>query len=85
MTSDSFRHLWDGTDEGWVLVRSRRSLPAIYNRVTRTALIIDDDEVYEEVVQEMLDHGIELFERLPLCSSSNHPWGILSQRRQPWR
>lgn len=62
---DSFAYLWDGTDEGWVLIRTRQSLPAIYNAARSRILIIEDDEVYANVVQQMLDHGKEILERLP--------------------
>ena len=43
-------------------------LPVIFNRVTRMALIIDeDDELYASVVQQMIDHGKEVLKELPLA------------------
>ena len=64
--SEEFCYLWDGTDEGWVLARvDPTRLPAIFNRVTRQALIIDDDQLYARVIQRMIDHGVEVLERLP--------------------
>jgi hypothetical protein len=66
MTLESFSYLWDGRDEGWILVRlGHSSLPAIYNRVTRTALTIEDDEIYAQVVQNMNEHGVQVFDHLP--------------------
>jgi hypothetical protein len=55
------------TEEGWVLVRVGKGLlPAIFNRVTRTALLIcEDDELYASVIQQMIDHGIEVLTELP--------------------
>ena len=69
MDSGSFEYLWDGTEEGWVLVHvGKGPLPVIFNRVTRMALIIDeDDELYASVVQQMIDHGKEVLKELPLA------------------
>ena len=63
---ESYSYLWDGADEGWVLVRSRRRpTPTIFNRISRTALTIEDDDLYEKVVAAMIAHGSELLEQLP--------------------
>jgi hypothetical protein len=60
-----YRHCWDGTEEGWMLVRSTEDeLPAIVNGVTRTLLLIGGD-MHRDVVQKMLDHGIRVVDRLP--------------------
>jgi hypothetical protein len=65
MTIESFSYLWDGSDDGWVLVRlSNMPQPAILNLVTGRALIIEDNESYAAVVQRMIDHGTEVIERL---------------------
>jgi hypothetical protein len=66
VTVDSFSYLWDGSDEGWALVRLANSpLPVIFNQVTRTALAIEDDETYADVVQRMIDQGAKVLDHLP--------------------
>jgi hypothetical protein len=63
MSLDSFSYLWDGSEEGWTLVRSDRvPQPTIYNRVDRSALIIEDDELYADVVQKMIEQGAEILD-----------------------
>ena len=62
--AESFGYLWDGTEEGWVLVRGR-GLPTIFNRVTRMALVVEDDDLWASVVQQMIERGAEVLEELP--------------------
>lgn len=66
MTLDTFDYLWDGSDEGWTLVQlSDQRTPVIYNRTTRAALTIDDDELYADVVRKMIDQGVPVLDKLP--------------------
>lgn len=60
------KYLWDGTEEGWVLIKSRRGrLPTIYNLQTKMALTIDDDRLYQEVVERMRESGTPILDSLP--------------------
>jgi hypothetical protein len=66
-TIAQYAYLWDGSDQGWVLVRSRRSpLPTIFNAVSRTALTIEDDVVCLAVVEQMRRSGVEVLPDLPV-------------------
>lgn len=63
---DSFSYLWDGTEDGWELVQSPgRPRPAIFNRLTRMALTIENDALYDEVICTMIERGKEVLEKLP--------------------
>ena len=61
MSATEFSYLWDGTSQGWVLVKldGGAGTPsyAIANRVTKRGLIIEDNATYAEVVAKMLGHG----------------------------
>jgi hypothetical protein len=50
---NEFRHLWDGSERGWVVLRGRRGgVP--YNLGSKSMLLIDGgDELAEEVVRTM--------------------------------
>ncbi len=60
---DDFSYLWDGLEPGWCLVRvdaaeSRgTAVFAIYNPGDSHALIIEDDEIYRQVIERMLAEG----------------------------
>ena len=54
---DDYRYLWDGSQPGWVLLAAGDDyLP--YNQETRRALIIEDDDEFEQVVEKMLELGV---------------------------
>lgn len=66
--SSEFAYLWDGSEPDWVLLRgskSTRSSYAIFNLSTRGAMLIEDDELFHAVVEEMLSKGAQVFDRLP--------------------
>ncbi len=56
-------YLWDGSEPGWCLVQVNpdkslgMSAFAIYNRKHAHALIIEDDEIYAQVIERMLAAG----------------------------
>lgn len=65
-TIDHFRYLWDGSDDRWVLLKSTRSaIPVIFNTADRTALIVEDDDVYRQVVSKMIAAGKEVLDQIP--------------------
>lgn len=59
MSASEFRYLWDGTEEGWALVKldGGSVAYAIANRNTKRALIIEDDAAFAGAVANMLSHG----------------------------
>jgi hypothetical protein len=61
VSATDFSYLWDGTSEGWVLVKldggAGTTSYAIANRGTKRGLIIEDNATFTEVVTKMLGHG----------------------------
>ena len=57
-----FEWIWTTDKDKFVLVRSRTrpGLFTIFNIRNRSNLIIEDDEVYLQVLQKMLDAGIRV-------------------------
>jgi hypothetical protein len=58
---EDFAYLWEDPNRAWVLVRfeDRPDPSVIVNRETREALIIEDDDLYEAVIERMRKAGIE--------------------------
>ena len=57
---EAFAYLWT-TEDDWVVLRpdpEETGLP--YNRVSRGALLIEDDELSEAVVQRMIAKGLSV-------------------------
>lgn len=62
-----YAYLWEQLDQGWVLVKSP-DLPGrycVFNKVTSTALCIEDDEVNQAVCQRMKDAGCDVLDSIP--------------------
>lgn len=73
MTStDDYSYLWDGSEEGWVLISFTESTePLIYNEMSHEALIIDDSELHREIVSIMVANGKELLSDMPPRNQGN--------------
>ncbi len=62
----NFEYLWDGSEQGWILFCLNPSEPAsetryvIENEITKMALIIEDDDEYEEVIIRMQNAGVKV-------------------------
>ncbi|MER8029859.1 hypothetical protein ABTZ78_12945 [Streptomyces bauhiniae] len=56
---ESLDYLWDGTEEGWVVLTSKLGLGlgTIYNTETHMALILEDEAEYVRVLEAMREHG----------------------------
>ncbi len=57
-----YEYLWDGSQPGWCLVQlklapSDQPAYSIYNQPDSTALIIEDDSIFDGVIQRMLAEG----------------------------
>jgi hypothetical protein len=73
---DSYAYLWDGSEPGWVLVQLDSAVHeaerlAIVHAPTRSALLIEDDEVRRDVTQRMLLAGVKRVPVSSLSGSSN--------------
>jgi hypothetical protein len=61
-----FAGLWDGSQEGWVLLSSGGGLPPlIANPAIRTVLVVEDRTTYEAVVRRMEASGVPVLDDLP--------------------
>ncbi|WP_426453882.1 hypothetical protein ACP26L_15785 [Paenibacillus sp. S-38] len=64
MNLEEYQYIWTNEREDHVLVIVNGGGYAIVNRADKMALIIEDDEIYEAVIEKMLDNGCEVLERL---------------------
>ena len=69
MRLDDYAYLWRNKDAGWALVRvdsvpgDPRPRYVIENTRTHQALVIEDDELYAAVKQEMFRQGVRVVGR----------------------
>ncbi|ELS50977.1 hypothetical protein [Streptomyces viridochromogenes] len=62
---ESLDYLWDGTEDGWVVITSDLGLGTIYNTETRMALLLEDETEYEHAIQAMREHGRPFLDSIP--------------------
>lgn len=60
-----YHYLWDGSEEGWVVLRTKAALGTIFNTNTRMALLIEDNAVYARVIELMRTHGRPFLDSIP--------------------
>ncbi|MGW5046307.1 hypothetical protein [Streptomyces griseoluteus] len=58
-------HLWDGSEDGWVVIRSDLGLGTIYNRETHMALLLEDEAEYEHAIEAMHEHDRPFLDCIP--------------------
>ncbi|ALC27483.1 hypothetical protein ABE83_10580 [Streptomyces sp. CFMR 7] len=63
--SDKYAFLWDGSEEGWVVIRTKIGPGAIYNIATHTALVIENDQAAERAIRLMRENGRPLLDSIP--------------------
>ncbi|MDH6604555.1 F0F1-type ATP synthase gamma subunit [Streptomyces sp. SAI-208] len=63
--NESLDYLWDGTEEGWVVITSDLGLGTIYNTKTHMALILEDEAEYEHAIRAMREHGRPFLDSIP--------------------
>ncbi|MGX2996277.1 hypothetical protein JNUCC64_18695 [Streptomyces sp. JNUCC 64] len=63
--SSEFAFLWDGSEEGWAVLRLDAESGTIYNVRTHMALVIEDDDEHERAIQSMKEHGLPVLDSLP--------------------
>jgi hypothetical protein len=61
VSASDYAYLWDGSTDGRVPLRldvaEGAGGHAIVNRITKRALLIEDDEIFEQVIATMLHRG----------------------------
>ena len=62
---ESLDYLWDGTDDGWVVITSDFGLGTIYNTKTHMALLLEDEAEYEYAIKAMREHGRPFLDTMP--------------------
>lgn len=62
---ESLDYLWDGTEEGWVVITSDLGLGTIYNTETHMALILEDEAEYEHAIRTMREFGRPFLDSIP--------------------
>ncbi|MFF8671479.1 hypothetical protein [Streptomyces sp. NPDC015242] len=62
---ESLNYLWDGSEDGWVVITSDLGLGTIYNTKTRMALLLEDEGEYEHAIQAMREHGRPFLDSVP--------------------
>jgi hypothetical protein len=62
-----YRNLWDGSEPGWVLVRSAEDPDSflIYNERTRFGWLVEDDDKQKRVVERMLREKVPVLDQIP--------------------
>lgn len=60
-----YDYLWDGSEDGWVVLRGNSTPGTIYNTKSGTALVIEDDDAYERVIESMREHGRPFLDSMP--------------------
>ncbi len=63
--TSGYEFLWDGSEEGWVVVRTKNGPGAIYNTMTRQALVIEDDDEHEHAIRMMREHACPYLDSIP--------------------
>ena len=62
-----YSYLWDGSAEGWVLLRDDVTPDKylIFNTRTRCALLIEGEQLAQQLKDEMLAHNVQVLDHLP--------------------
>lgn len=60
-----YHYVWDGSEEGWVALRTKVALGTILHTRERVALVIKDNIVYAQVIQLMRMHGKPFLDTIP--------------------
>ncbi|MGW3104029.1 hypothetical protein [Streptomyces sp. NPDC001100] len=63
--SAEYGYLWDGSEDGWVVVRTTVAAGTIYNTTTRMALLIEDNALYARVIELMRAQGRPFLSSIP--------------------
>lgn len=63
---EDYSHMWNGTEEGWVLLKSLLD-PTRYNPYNTKGfmVVIESDEMNAEVCHQMIKAGCEVIDDLP--------------------
>ena len=66
---DEYDYLWNGTQSGWVLLRSNAgdedAKYVVYNEQRSRMLLIEDSEVQRLVCEQLLSRGVKVLAEVP--------------------
>jgi len=63
---NEYAYLWDGSEPGWILCRGKIvDIPTIFNRITRMIVLMEDNDEWRAVTDNMLSHGVPLLDEIP--------------------
>ncbi|MFF3015438.1 hypothetical protein [Streptomyces sp. NPDC057939] len=68
-TDETYDYLWDGSEEGWVVILTK-SGGTVYNYQSQMALLIEDEDEYTQVLQQMREHGRPFLNAIPKPDSA---------------
>lgn len=60
-----YHYVWDGSEDGWMVLRTDVASGTIFNTNTRMALLIEDNAVYARVIELMRTHGRPFLDSIP--------------------
>ncbi|WP_427920041.1 hypothetical protein [Streptomyces sp. cg40] len=63
--SAEYSYLWDGAEDGWVVVRTSFAAGTVFNTSTRMALLVEDDALHARVIELMRAHGRPFLDSFP--------------------
>lgn len=63
MNINEFKNMWTIDKEKYVLIKIENDY-GIYNKVDKTGVIIEDDEMEKQVIEEMIKNGNLIVENL---------------------
>ena len=63
-TLSSYAHLWDGTEDGWVVLKEPDGGYSAYNK-KGFMLVIESDELNSLVCQRMIAAGCQVLDETP--------------------
>ncbi|WP_051826913.1 hypothetical protein [Kitasatospora aureofaciens] len=63
---EEYAYLWDGSEPGWILFWGKIiDIPAIFNRITRHVLLMEDEDEWRALTEVMRSHGVPLLDGFP--------------------
>jgi hypothetical protein len=60
---EDYSYLWDGSEPVWVLYVTGEDRYVPYNEETQMALIIEDDDEFQQVTDRMKASGVRIVDR----------------------
>ncbi|OAB34380.1 hypothetical protein [Paenibacillus glacialis] len=64
MSLEEYKYIWTENRKEYVLVKMKDGDYSIFNRMDKIALIIEDDDIYDAVINEMLKSKCEIVDSI---------------------